>query len=320
MRRKTWQWRAVGALPVIGEAARCMAMAEWFLGNIANASRHMEEAITHMPPAYFLAHRGVFDDTFGTDGMSAGAQMLWQLGYPEHAERQSAEGLSFSRATQLPFSVAMALEFHAHIHVALHHLHVVYEAGTEMLALADKYEFAQFKNIGHVILGWALAAQGQPAKGILMIRQGIDDCLASGMQAMLTLYYAMLAQAHGWLGEHEQALVILDGAQAMAHRNHEYFWLAELHRLKGDMLLALRDSRIDAESCYRQALLVAREQSTHSHELRAAMSLARLMQRKGRLTEGRDVLAPALAWFTEGFETHDLREAGALLAELQHFE
>ena len=135
---------------------------------------------------------------------------------------------------------------------------------------------------------------------------------------MLTQYYALLAQVHGWLGQHAQAQIVLEGALVVAHRNHEYFWLAELHRLMGDCLLTMNHAQDDdaIEVCYREALDVAREQCAKSFELRAATSLARLWQRQGKQREAYAVLSETCAWFTEGFDTSDVREANALLAEL----
>lgn len=307
----------IGIQAVLGDAERCLAMAEWFMGDVVQASQHMASAISHIPADYVLAHRGVFDDAAGTDALNAGAQMLWQLGFADRALRQSEEGMAFNRAMKMPFAVAGAMEFHAHILVGLNRIDDVHAAGVEMLALAEKYEFSQYLHIGHVILGWAIAAQGKPALGAPMIQQGIDGCLSTGMQSMITLYDAMLAQTQGWLGQYAQAFATLERALNLAERNHEYFWLPELHRMMSDCLLVIGASVGQIETGYWRAIHIAREQSTHAFELRAALSLARWLKSKAHLQEAHAVLTNAYDWFNEGFDTHDLRAARVLLSELQ---
>jgi predicted ATPase len=128
---------------------------------------------------------------------------------------------------------------------------------------------------------------------------------------------AMLAEAHGKAGEPEEGLALLDEAQGLVAKTGERTSEAEVHRVKGELLLARSPSDWNqAETTFREALEVARRQSAKSWELRAATSLARLWQRQGKRDEARDLLAPVYAWFTEGFDTKDLSDAKALLDEL----
>jgi predicted ATPase len=129
---------------------------------------------------------------------------------------------------------------------------------------------------------------------------------------------ALLAEAHARAGQAEEGLRALDEALAITERTHEGLVEAEIHRLKGDLLLMreLPDER-EAESCFRQAVEIARRQKAKSFELRAVMSLGRLWQRQGKHAEAREMLAEIYGWFTEGFDTADLSEARALLSEMQ---
>jgi predicted ATPase len=128
---------------------------------------------------------------------------------------------------------------------------------------------------------------------------------------------AFLAEAHGKAGQAEEGLALLDEAQGLVAKTGERTAEAEVHRVKGELLLARSPSDpTQAEVSFREALEVARRQSAKSFELRAATSLARLWQRQGKRDEARDLLAPVYAWFTEGFDTKDLRDAKALLEEL----
>jgi DNA-binding SARP family transcriptional activator len=299
-----------------GEAERCLAMAEWMLGNLASARQHIEQAIHLNPPAEMLRQSDVMDLWHGTDHVNTSAIMLWLSGYPDQALKRSEEGMAFNRALQQPFAVVCALEFHAIVHYLLHQPAEGSRAADELVSLSTQYGFPQNVDIGHLHQGWPLAAAGHAAQGIVLLKQGIDGCIRSRMFMMLSLYWAMLARMQADAGLRDEAQASLAEAFALAKRNDEHFWLAELQRLRGDLLLAGEDSLHDAEACYQQALAIARQQGAKSLELRAAISLARLWQRQGKLHEAQAVLSQTYAWFTEGFATADLQEAASLLAEL----
>lgn len=162
-----------------------------------------------------------------------------------------------------------------------------------------------------------LAERDLESYGTSEMRQALDRCRAMGPEIDLPAFLALLAEL-GWKkGRTEEALAVLAEALTMTHRNGELKHEAEIHRLHGELLLktALPDEA-QAERYFRQALDLARRQSARSLELRAAMSLTRLLARQGNRDEGRGVLAEVYAWFTEGFETADLHAARALLNEL----
>ena len=166
--------------------------------------------------------------------------------------------------------------------------------------------------------GGALAGQGQGEAGIAHMRQGLAGWRAVGSEVGQTYYLAFLAEAYGNVGQAAEGLNILAEALAFAHTTGERCWEAELYRLKGVLLLRLHPSSpATPEECFRQALDIARRQQAKSLELRAAMSLARLWQQQGQRAEAHELLAPVYGWFTEGFDTIDLQEAKALLAELE---
>jgi predicted ATPase len=125
-----------------------------------------------------------------------------------------------------------------------------------------------------------------------------------------------MAEAYGRGRRYDEGLAMLEEALALVDQSEERYGEAEIHRLKGELLLRRASPPEEAEACFRQALDVARRQQAKSLELRAAMSLARLWQQQGRRTEARELLAPVYSWFTEGFDTADLQEAQALLDAL----
>jgi predicted ATPase len=138
-----------------------------------------------------------------------------------------------------------------------------------------------------------------------------------GIEAGLPYWLSMLAEAYGSTGQVEAGGRVLAEALTLVDTTEERWWEAELHRLKGELLLALStDNAAQTETCFHQALDIARRQQAKSLELRGAMSLARLWQRQGKRTEAYELLAPVYGWFTEGFDTAALQEAKTLLEEL----
>jgi predicted ATPase len=171
--------------------------------------------------------------------------------------------------------------------------------------------------VGTILQGWAMATEGQTAEGLAKIRQGVSAFEATGTKHRKSYYLVLLAQAYGWAGEAEQGLQALVEALDFAEKTGERTWDAEMHRLKGDLLLACSAKNwSEAEACFNQAIEIARRQSAKSLELRAATSLARLWADQGKRQEAHDLLDPIYDWFTQGFDTADLNEAMQFLEEL----
>ena len=171
--------------------------------------------------------------------------------------------------------------------------------------------------------GSALAETGQAQEGLAQIRQGIADCRAMGQELEVPHFLGLLAEAYGRANEPEQGLRVLTEALTIVERTGERFWEAELHRVLGELSLRVaapatqeRPLLVSAEESFRKAIDIARRQSAKSLELRAATSLSRLLQKQGKKEEARRTLAEIYGWFTEGFDTADLKDAKALLEEL----
>jgi predicted ATPase len=168
--------------------------------------------------------------------------------------------------------------------------------------------------IGLILQGWALAQQGQHEGAVESIRKGIEIL---GYLSYRPIFLGLLAEALARSGKIEEGLAVLAEALAMAEACGARGNDAELHRLRGDLLHRVPSpDRTEIEASYRKALGISREQGTRGFELRAAVSLARLLNDHRRVTEARGLLAPVYGWFTEGFDTADLKEAKALLDEL----
>jgi predicted ATPase len=148
------------------------------------------------------------------------------------------------------------------------------------------------------------------------MQQGLAILEARNAVMQSPYFMSLLAQMHTRVGDFQPALALLVDAQERAHWTEEHIWEAELHRIEGDVRRAAGHALTDLEQCFRRALDVSRRQGARMFELRAAMSLARLWRDQGRNVEARDLLAPIYGWFTEGFDTVDLKDAKALLSQL----
>jgi len=163
--------------------------------------------------------------------------------------------------------------------------------------------------------GWAIAELGQIEVGIAHIRTGLDTQLTIGAQVARPQFLAIFAETLCRAGRSEPALQAVEEGLEFSNRNGERYYDAELWRLKGE-LVKLQDKTEEAEQCFQKAIAISRQQAAKSLELRAATSLARLWQTQGKPKEAKQVLGDVYAWFTEGFDTADLRDAASLLDEL----
>ena len=166
--------------------------------------------------------------------------------------------------------------------------------------------------------GWALSEQSRIEEGAEQMLRSIAAFRATGSEAVVPYQLSLLAQAYNKTGKRDEGLKVVEDALTVLHDGAQGMWEAEVYQLKGELLMqANQMSKVEeAEACFHKALDGARRQSAKSMELRAATSLARLWQQQDKIAEARDLLAPVYNWFTEGFDTQDLKDAKALLGEL----
>jgi predicted ATPase len=189
------------------------------------------------------------------------------------------------------------------------------EQADDLVTVATDQGFLFWRPMGTIYRGWVKVQDGDAAEGISLMRNALAAYRATGAQLWIPYYTAFLARAYEIAGRIKEALAQLDDAFCTVEMTGERWYAAELNRHKGRLLL--RQGHVEAaEGLYGKALSIAEEQGAKLWELRAAASLARLCRDKGRAAEGRDLLASIYAWFTEGFDTPDLKEARALLDEL----
>jgi class 3 adenylate cyclase/predicted ATPase len=288
-----------------------------YLGALLDARQHLEEGSAHYTPDQRRtpAFRTGQDPGVGCQGHAA--LTLWVLGYPDQALARLHEALALAQELSHPYSLAFARCWAAMVSQFRCDVPAVHEQAEAAVALSNEQGFPQWAAWGTSLRGWALTIQGQGEAGIVQIRQGITAWRATGAAVVVPYFCTVLAEVSAHLGHMEDGLQALAEAHTLVEQHDERWWEAEVHRLRGVLLLRQPGTpQAEAESCFQQALDVARRQEAKSLELRAAMSLSRLWQQQGRHTAARDLLAPIYGWFTEGFDTADLQDAKALLEEL----
>jgi len=219
-----------------------------------------------------------------------------------------------------PLPYVNALTSVHHVHRIRREVEASLDLAEQAFRLALEHGFRQYSAFAMFNRGWALTQSDRAEEGLAQLREGFADLRASG-QPGFTVDYAALAQSFLKASRAADGLAVVAKGLEAAHRNHDGEQEAELWRIRGDLLL-LQDaqpgsnSQAQAESCFRQAIDIARHQQTKWWELRATVSLARLLAKWARRDEARSMLADIYNWFTEGFDTADLKEAKALLDEL----
>jgi predicted ATPase len=298
------------------EAHCALGIPLFYLGELALSRFHLEQGSALYDLQQSRSHAFRYGLDPGVNCLLV-AWPLWLLGYPDQALERSRKALSLAHELSHPYSLAYALQSAMRLHRFRREVQAAREQAEDLVTLSGQQGFAQWLAGGTMMCGWALTVQGQEGEGMAQMHHGLTAWRAMGIEAGLPYWLAMLAEAYGSIGQVEAGRRVLAEALALVDTTEERWWEAELHRLKGELLLALStDNAAAAETCFHQALDIARRQQAKSLELRAAMSLSRLWQQQGKCAEAYQLLAETYGWFTEGFDTADLQEAKVLLAEL----
>jgi predicted ATPase len=318
------------------------------LGNLLASREHLERGIALYNPEHHRFIAALFGDDPGVSCRSVVALALWFLGYPEQALKRNLEALALAQELALPYSVAFALSFTAWVHVRRREAGEAQARIGALLSLATEQGFQLWAAEGTILQGWVLAEQGQIEEGLAQMQQGLAAYRTIGAEMGRPSHLALLAEAYGKAGRTDEGLSVLAEALAAVDKTEERAYEAELYRLKGELTLQqssvprlassvktnqkakgkrqkakvtnpqspIPNPQAEAEACFHKAIEIARQQSAKSLELRAAVSLARLWQQQGKQHAARNILSEIYGWFTEGFDTVDLKEAKALLQEL----
>ena len=305
------------------QAHRALACTYFWLGEFASAQPHFEQASAHYDTREHRSLAFKYGQEPGVLSKGFASHNLWFLGFPDRALTTMNEALSLASEVAHPFSRAFALDHRTWLHQYRREVTETREGAEADMRFSREQGLQTFAAHGAILHGWALAGEGDGAAGIVSMRQGLAVHASTGVLLSRPYWLYLLSGVCGHNGDAEGGLRFLDEAVTMLRDQH--LWDAELHRLRGELLLLTpaptaheaSDPFSQAEICFRKAIEIARSQQSKSLELRASSSLARLWAQNGKRTEARELLAPIYGWFTEGFGTPDLRDAEALLEALQ---
>jgi predicted ATPase len=300
-------WRA--------EASTLRGQTCFFLGKFIDARGYYENALSLWDPMY-RALASWYPEDSHVLALNLSRPLVC-LGYVNQARLRRDEALAEARRLS-PYNLLYALCTAWHVDWAINgakSAQTMLRSAEEVLAISSEQGFPYWFGVGNIMRGWCLGAAGQAAEGIPLILQGLASFRATGANLLMPFYLTTLAEVYGMASQPEEGLNRLAEAAKLVETTQERWVEAEMHRLRGTLLLSMHE-RAAAENSYLQALVVARRQSAKFWELRAALDLARLWRDQGKRTEARDLLAPVYNWFTEGFDTPVLIEAKALLKQL----
>ena len=287
------------------------------VGNIAQGRAHYDRGISLYDP---VAHR-MLVTRFGHDSrvvmLSRRSAALWMLGYPEAALTDTELALRDAREISHAASVMYALGHGCFAHYQCGNYTTAAGAFDELIALAEEKGTLFWKEFGLMSRGCVCAATGHPADAVRLITSGFSARQSTGTTVWTPFFLSSLACAHARLGKSEDALCSIAEAIRVLETTNERWCEAEVHRAAGEIALLIPEpDSARAEACFKRSLAVARAQQAKSWELRAGTSLAKLWLDQGKPDGARDLLAPVYAWFTEGRDTMDLKQAKALLDSL----
>jgi class 3 adenylate cyclase/predicted ATPase len=287
------------------------------MGDFAEGRTHLERAIALYDPAEHRPLATRFGQDVRVAALSYRSWALWMLGYPEAALADTNHALKDAREIGQAATLMYALVHASLTHIQCGNYAAANAEAHELVALANEKGALFWKALGISVQGCVLALNGKVADAVQMITSGITALRSTGSTLWMPLHLSYLARAYAELGQFDNAWRCIDEATTTMETTKERWHEADVHRMAGEIaLLWPEPDAAKAEAYFERALAIAPEQKAKSWELRAATSMARLWRDQGKRDEARDLLAPVYGWFTEGFDTLDLKEAKALLDAL----
>lgn len=302
-----------------------LAVAHWahgvtqlYAGQPAQARAHLDQVTAlydaqreRLPIARYSTDPGVASRFWN-------AWALWLLGFPDQAAQKSAQAIALAQELAHPFSHAFALFTSTALYQFRREPQEVLRLADATMQLSQEQGFTFFVGLTTVFRGWALAELGNLAEGMSLMRQGVADAVKTGARIGMPHMLAMLAEAHGKIGQPQEGLTLIAEALVTANDSGERHFEAELYRLRGELILQNDFAQTeDALFNFEKALAIARAQNAKSLELRALVSWATLMRSRVEIEKVSARIRELYDWFEEGFETPDLLTAHALWAELK---
>jgi class 3 adenylate cyclase/tetratricopeptide (TPR) repeat protein len=302
---------------ILLQAHHCAWPIQWFRGEIRDAKAHTDLGLNLYDETRHARHRFLY---LGHDpavcALSIKAILQWVLGCPTQGLRLESEAIESARRLQHAPSLAHALWFVCQAQIARNNATAVLGTATELLALSEEHGLTQTRAIASVYLGWAVGQTKDPNHGVRCIEDGLAAYDRLGLRSNLCLAICLLAETYLASGRYESGMEQANRALAASSEIGDRWCLPQIYITHARLVQQASSNANAAETSLRRALEVANLQCAKGWELRAATSLARLLRDQGKRVEARDLLAPVYGWFTDGFDTRDLKEAKALLDAL----
>jgi serine/threonine protein kinase/predicted ATPase len=302
------------------EALFALSFTLLFLGEFAASLEYAERGVNLDSGA---DQNAPYDQGATIGCLTVAGLALWTLGFPDQALGRSRQGVALARRLAQPFYLARSLAYEALLLLLRGDWSDSARSAQEAISLSRQYGFSFWLAMGSIYHGYALFKQGQTEAGIRELREGLAAETASGAEVGRPFFLTLLAEALEATGQIAEGIAMIDDSLALVNNTSERFAHSHICRVKGELLLGSQSEWPEspqsevataAEDLFRQAIESARIRQAKSLELRAVISLSRLLQNQGRKEEARQMLSEIRAWFTEGRDTMDLRKAGELLS------
>jgi tetratricopeptide (TPR) repeat protein len=289
-------------------AHNAQVQARFYTGDLAGLEVHF----ARLSP---LIHTAGPRTSPGDNIISIGIASLaaWNLGHAESARDRIAQAIRLAKKSQDPYDMAMALHFEGYLNWCLRAPRRAEAIATRLLSLSELHSFRYASDLARIVLGWAKSEQGRAAEGVAMIREALTGLAAAGAKVGITIFLTTLAEAEARNGNVELGLRAL--GDALAANPQELICRPYTLTCRGELRLKISEPEL-AEADFRRAIEMARAMGAKAWELRAAVRLARLLNRRGDRVAAHEALASAYSGFSQGFRTADLRDARLLLDQL----
>src|SRR5262249_19446509 len=296
---------------------RLMANAFTITGDIAKGRAHYDKALALYDPAEHRALAMRFGQDAGVTAVCHRSWPLFCLGYPHAALTDAENALKDARQIGHPVTLMVALVWASFTQIQCGNYVTGNALVDELVSVAHETGSSLHKATGTTHHGWLLALTGKASEAVHMLTSGLNEWRATRTTVWVPFYLSYLARAYADSGSFDDASRCIGEAIATIETTNERLWKAEVQRVAGEVaLMSPEPDAAKAQDYFERSLAVARAQQAKSWELRAAMSMARLWREQGKRNVARDLLAPVYGWFTEGFDTLDLKQAKRLLDEL----
>jgi class 3 adenylate cyclase/DNA-binding response OmpR family regulator/predicted ATPase len=314
----------VAAAERLGEnAAQCIAhrtVGTTYLttGEFAEALRHLERALALYDPEQHPCYRFQYGQDIGVAALCYLSWALWHLGYIDRASEVAAKAIKRAEELSHPHTLVFAI-CHARgfMDIFKRRNEEIQSYAALVVSLCNENKFLHWINCGNILRGWAEICRGEMDQGIKLLRTGVVGWQNAGARLWLPIFLTLEAQACAEAGRGDAALQTIEDALAVSEKTGECWAVAEVLRIKAQLLQATGRARAEIETILLRSLEIARRQQARSWELRTSCDLARLWRDQGRRKEALKLLQSVYGQFTEGFETADLQEARTLIGDLK---